>query len=65
MPQPTEKHRHQQVDVGAYRSLSISPQRNVEIVSKPSGEGDVPATPKLRDITRLVWGIEVDIEPEA
>ena len=65
MPQPTEKHRHQEVDIGAYRSLSISPQRYVEIVSKPGGEGDVPATPELRDIPRLVRRIKVDVEPEA
>ena len=38
---------------------TVAPQRDVEIVAKPTSERDVPSFPKVRYGSREVWEIEV------
>lgn len=45
--------------VRAESAVAISSKRNVKIVLKPFGQGNMPPLPELSGITGLVWGIEV------
>ena len=50
MPQPTDKHREQQVEPDAGRASTIASQRNVQVVPQPGRERDVPPSPKLSNV---------------
>ncbi len=67
MPQTPDQHRQHQVCVGSQASHPISAQRNVEIVSKPRRQADVPSPPEVGESTRGIGKPEVigQIESQA
>ena len=65
VPQTTQQHRDEQVKVGAQLAFAVASQRDVEVVSQPRRERDVPTSPELGDGGRVVGGIEVLGEVEA
>ena len=65
VPQASQKHRYNQVDVRAELPLAVPSHRNVQIIAEPRRKGYVPAMPEIGHAVRLVWRIEVDGETEA
>ena len=65
VPQSAEEHGDQEVEISAQATSTTPPERYVEVVSQPGGEGDVPASPELGDGGGAVGRVEVDIEAEA
>ena len=65
VPKSAEEHGDEEVDVLSDSPLAIAAQGDVQIVFEPRGEGDVPASPELRDAGRLVRRVEVYVEAEA
>ena len=65
VPESSEQHGDNQVDVGSYVAFAVSSKRNVEVVFQPAGEGDVPAAPEFGDGRRFIGGVEVFVEMEA
>ena len=65
VPQATEEHRDEEVEIGAQATTTTAPEWYVEVVPQPGGERDVPASPELGDGGGAVGRVEVDIEAEA
>ena len=64
MPYACDEHGGKVVEVGAQLSTAVAPQRDIDVVAKPGGEGDVPAVPKLREARGLVGEAEVVLQAE-
>ena len=64
MPYACDEHSGKVVEVGAQLSTAVAPQRDIDVVAKPGGEGDVPAVPKLREARGLVGEAEVVLQAE-
>src|ERR1700730_1509837 len=47
MPQSTQEHGQQEVAIGLAFSVAIATQRNIEIITKPGAQTDVPAPPEI------------------
>ena len=60
MPQATQYHGRHQVKVTPTRSLHVATERNIEIVTQETGQGDVPTTPEINDRTCLIRRIEIN-----
>src|SRR5436853_7697244 len=54
MPEPTEEHGEDQVNVSAAESAPVSAQGDVKILAQPGGERDVPAPPEIGDRFRAI-----------
>src|SRR4030095_6963911 len=65
MPEPTEQHGDQQIDVAPRTAVSVAAEGDVEVVAEEAREGDVPAMPELDDVLRLVRRVEVDWKANA
>ena len=65
MPQAAENHGHKLIKIHAPTAATVAPHRNIEVVAKPGGEGDVPTAPKVGDTVGLVGGAEVGGNLEA
>ena len=65
MPQAAENHGHKLIKIHAPTAATVAPHRNVEVVAKPGGEGDVPTAPEVGDTVGLVGGAEVGGNLEA
>ena len=48
-----------------YRLYAVSSERNIKVVAEPAAEGDVPATPELRDACGDIRIVEVFGKTEA
>ncbi len=64
MPQAPEGHGCHQVHIGPARALTVSAQRDVQIIPQPGGEADMPAPPEIAWVGRKIRIPEVhhDIE---
>ena len=65
VPQTAQKHRQQQVEIGAPLALAVAAKRNVEVIPEPRRERNMPPAPEFGDGGRAVGGIEVFGETEA
>ena len=59
MPDPGQKPDDKKVVQCTPLTVSGSSQRNVNVVSEPAAEGDMPPTPKLGHCTRHIWIIKI------
>ncbi len=66
VPQPSQQHGHDQIEIGTEPALPVAAQRDVQVVAQPRRQGDVPTPPELRHTGRLVGGTEVigKLEPQ-
>lgn len=65
MPEAADDHDGHQVGVGAGGAEAVASERDVEVIAKKRGKGDVPAAPEFGDAGRFVGGVEVLDEVEA
>ena len=65
MPQSAQEHRDNQVDILAHLTLTVASQGDIDIVTNPRRQRDMPATPEIGDTLRTVRGVEVHGETEA
>jgi hypothetical protein len=65
MPKPSEEHGREKVSVGLSLSVTVPAECDVQIVSQPRAEADVPSAPKVLDARRQVRLPEVDHEMKA
>src|SRR5437879_8157823 len=59
MPNAGEEERQKQIAIGVECPVTVSTQRNVNIISEPTGEADVPAGPELAQAGCQVGVVEV------
>lgn len=50
VPQSAQQHGGEQIGVCAKASLSVSAERDVQILLQPGGQGHVPRAPEIADI---------------
>lgn len=62
MPKSTQHHSYEQIEIGTDFASTIPAQRYIEIVSQPTRQRDMPATPELGNRTRLIGRIEIDFK---
>ena len=71
VPQPADRHRQEQIGVGADVAVAIPAQRDVEIVAQPGRQADVPAPPEILDrhrqirVAEILGVLEAEHAPEA
>ncbi len=65
MPQAAQQEDDDQVAVGPGLAVTVSAQRDIEIVAEPGRQGDVPAPPEFGDRARAVRQAEVARQGEA
>src|SRR6185437_11780125 len=65
MPQAADDEHDHDVDRPADGSDAVAAQRNVEVIAKPGGKGNVPSAPELGHRSRGIRAIEVGHEPNA
>src|SRR5438067_209974 len=65
VPESAEEHGDHQVAVRAPSSAAIAAQRDIEVITQPTGERDVPARPEFAEAAREVRAVEVDAEVES
>ena len=59
MPESTQEHRHEEIEVLTDFSVAIASKRDVEVVLEPRGEANVPTAPKLSNGLGLVGAVKV------
>ena len=59
MPEASEEHGRDQIEIPPWHAPAIATQWNVQVVTQEFGEGHMPAPPELYDSTRLVRRVEV------
>src|ERR1700676_5037900 len=64
VPEATEDHRDHDVPGHGPLWSAASPERDVEVVAQPPGQGHVPTTPEVLEVARRVGRVEVVGEPE-
>ncbi len=47
MPEPPKQHGHKQIAIRPERAHPVAAKRNIEIVSQPAGQGNVPTSPEI------------------
>ena len=69
VPQTAQKEGQKKVPQSPDVALPVTPQGDIQIVTEPAGQGNVPTPPKLLDICRLIWLIKIprqlDVEHQA
>src|SRR5262245_48730649 len=65
VPQASEQHGGEKVHISSRHTTAISPQTDVQIIAEPTGETDMPAMPKLPNISRCIRQVEVENELES
>ena len=65
VPEPADQHGCEQVQVPARPAAAVAAQRDVNVVTQETRQGDVPTAPELDDAPRLVGRVEVFREPDA
>ena len=60
VPEPTEHHDGEQIDVGARARDAVAAERHVQVVAQPARERDVPPLPEVLERSRDVGRVEVD-----
>src|SRR5689334_1757457 len=64
MPQAPEQHCGHKVPVSLPLSVTIAAKRNIEIITQPSAQTDMPASPEILQALSQIWLAEVDHEME-
>lgn len=59
VPQPAQQHRDEQVQIGSRSATAVATERNVEVITEPGGQGDVPASPELGDVAGEIGLVEI------
>src|ERR1043166_6295160 len=54
MPQAAEKHRDREVAIGVQGTMTVSTQRNIEVIAKPGGKADMPMPPETGGVAHEV-----------
>src|SRR5713101_288777 len=49
MPQTTQEKRHEEIEIPAGLRDAVTPERNVDVISKPCRQRDVPSRPEIAD----------------
>jgi hypothetical protein len=67
VPEAADEHGGHQGEVGAYVSVAIAAEGNVDIVAEPGGESDVPAAPEVGEADGRVGKAEIvrESKPQA
>ena len=65
VPEATQKHGDDEVDVLPQLALAVATQRYVDVVANPTGQRDVPTAPEVGDARRPVRRVEVEREVES
>src|SRR5262249_20773715 len=65
MPEPADEEDDHEIEVPVPDRHAVSAERDVEIVPKPAGQGDVPPLPEVRDGIREVRPLEVGHEVDS
>src|SRR6266478_4793106 len=65
MPEAADQKSDEQIAIPLEAAGPVSPQRNVQIVAKPGGQGNMPALPELTDRLREVGRPEIPHQLEA
>src|SRR5438876_3587325 len=65
MPEPSQEHSRQQIAVCFPLAPTITPEGNIEIISQPRAQADVPATPKILQAERQVRLAKIDHKMKA
>src|SRR5579859_678187 len=59
MPESSQEHHDEQVDVRADGAFAISPERYVKVIAQERGQGDMPALPEFRQRLGDIGKIEI------
>src|SRR5712691_478191 len=59
VPESRKEHCDKQIAERLDRSMPISPEGNVHVVAKPSGQRNVPALPKIGETDCGIWKAKV------
>src|SRR5262245_21139708 len=54
VPQPSQTHGDEQIAIGLQRSPAVAAQRDIEVISQPGREADMPMLPESRGRTDQV-----------
>jgi hypothetical protein len=54
VPQPTQQHRRQQIDITPHGPSPVAAKRDVDVVTQEAAQRDVPAVPEVADVRRLI-----------
>ena len=65
VPQASEEHREDEIEIRARLAAAVSAERDVEVFAQPGGERDVPAPPEVGDGFGAVRSVEIFREDEA
>ena len=65
MPQPTQNKNYGHVHACSSSPPAVAAERNVEIISKPFAQSNMPSTPKVRDTYCRIGAIEIFWKCEA
>ena len=60
MPETAKDHGDHQIGIHAHGSMAIASEGNIDVVADPAREGDVPATPEIRETVGEIRKGEVD-----
>src|SRR5437773_1975540 len=66
VPQAAKEHRQEEIAVGSPDALAIAAEADVEIISQPARQADVPPPPELPQVGGGIGQVEVphDVKPE-
>ena len=65
MPDAGSQHCDKQVETGAEYAVTITAERDVEVVSEPRRERDMPSVPELCEVAASVGEVEILTQPDA
>src|SRR6478752_8760847 len=65
VPQTTEQHSQEQIEQRAWRASLIAAEGDVQVVTQPARQADVPTLPEVTGILRKVRAPEVERKIEA
>ena len=64
MPQPAQQHRRHQVCLAPHLAAPVAPQGDIDGVAQESAQADMPSTPEVGDVGRLVGAEKVHRKPD-
>ena len=65
MPKAAQNENDEQISVCRFRTVTVATEGDVEVISEPLRQGDVPASPELGDRPRCVGMVEIPGQVEA
>ena len=64
MPDTGQEEYDEEIDISSDLSLTVTTQGNVDIITEPGTQGDVPSSPEFTDTVATVRIVEVLLELE-